>query len=85
MTQTQHTPGPLELADELMAMAGAVQAAMNSDGAALIREAAYQLRIAAAAPEFLEALQEAVQCIDPDVYPSAYRQARAAIAKAEGC
>jgi len=46
--------------------------------------AAFIVRACNSHYELLEALEDAVQCIEPDVYPSAYSAARAAISKAKG-
>jgi len=98
-SSAQNTPGPLELADELMAMAPTMAAATAEGGAAVLREAAYQLRICHYADDLLSALRELIEACDDealddiederhaaalDRQSAALRVAQLAIAKAEG-
>ncbi len=75
---SKHIANQMELADELMAMAPTVAAATAEGGAAVLREAAYQLRICNG---LIDALRDIAKQW-PD--SAAAKTARAAIAKAEG-
>ena len=83
MAESKHTAA--ELADELMAMAPTVAAATAEGGAAILREAAYQLRMVAPAFAALREAEAFISGFEGDSMQDVsalLAQVRAALAKA---